>query len=71
MKASENKTRRIEVRVTEDEYNLIRVFAYTIGSTPSKMIRMFIDTTINGIKLKIKRGELNVEDIKSVLDDKL
>lgn len=71
MKASENKTKRLELRLTEEEHKLLKAYAYTIGTTPSAMMRMFISTSINAIKLKIKRGEFSLEDIESILDDKL
>lgn len=71
MKLSENKTKRLEVRLTEEDFKLLKVCAYTIGQTPSSMVRMFVDTTLNAIKLKIKQGEIKLEDYEAVLDDKL
>lgn len=70
-KISENKDKRIQIRVTEEEYKLLKICAFAIGQTPSSMLRMFIQTTINAMKLKIDKGEFKLEDYQAVLDDKL
>lgn len=71
MKMTENKTKRLEIRLTEEDHRLLKVCAYTIGQTPSTMVRMFIDTTINALKVKVKKGEINLEDYEAIFDDKL
>ena len=71
MKLTENKTKRLEIRLTEEELKLLKICAYTIGQTPSSMLRMFIDTTLNAMKLKIKQGEIKLEDYEAIFDDKL
>ena len=35
MKLTENKTKRLEIRLTEEDHKLLKVCAYTIGQTPS------------------------------------
>ncbi len=69
MKLTENKNKRLEIRVTEEELKLLKIAAFTIGQTPSKMLRMFIDTTINALKLKVQKGELKLEDYEAILND--
>ena len=69
MKTTPNKTARLEVRLTEEDMELLKISAYVIGMKPSQMVRMFIDTTINALKLKIKQGEIDIEDIKALLND--
>ena len=71
MKLTENKTKRLEIRLTEEDHKLLKVCAYTIGQTPSSMVSMFIDTTLNAMKLKIKQGEINLEDYEAIFNDKL
>lgn len=71
MKLTENKTKRLEIRLTEEDHKLLKICAYTIGQTPSSMVRMFVDTTINALKLKINKGEIRLEDFEAVLNDKL
>ena len=71
MKIRENKTKKLEVRLTEEDYKLFKVASYVIGTTPSKMMRMFIDSTLTSLRIKIKQGEINLEDYEAILDDKL
>lgn len=71
MKLTDNKTKRLEIRLTDEELKLLKVCAWTIGQTPSSMVRMFINTTINALRLKIEQGEINLEDFEAVLNDKL
>lgn len=69
MKPTENKTARLEIRLTEEDHKLLKIAAVSIGSTPSKLVRMFIDTTINSLKIKVRKGEINLEDLETLLDD--
>ncbi len=71
MKITPNKTKRIEVRLTEEELFLLKVSAYSIGQTPSSMVRMFIDSTINALRIKINLGEINLENYEAIFNDKL
>ena len=67
----EKKTERMEIRLTSNEMKLFKVASYSIGSTPSEMVRMFINSTINQLKIKVQLGEINIEDYESIFDDKL
>lgn len=69
MKTTTNKDKRLEIRISEEDLKLLKVASYCIGQTPSQTVRMFIDTTINALKLKISKGEINLEDFKAVLND--
>lgn len=69
MKTEPNKDKRLEIRLSEDDLKLLKIAAYSIGQTPSKMLRMFIDTTINALKLKVQRGEIRLEDYQTIFDD--
>lgn len=69
MKTTTNKNKRLEIRLSEEDLKLLKVAAYAIGQTPSSMVRMFIDSTVNALKLKVKKGELRLEDFDAVLDD--
>lgn len=71
MKLTENKTARLQIRLTEEDLKLLKISAFSIGSTPSQLIRMFIDTTINTLKIKINKGEINIADFETLFDDKL
>lgn len=71
MKLTPNKTKRLEVRLTEEEFNLFRIASFSIGQTPSNMLRMFIDSTLNALRIKINLGEINIEDYETIFNDKL
>lgn len=65
------KTKTLQIRVNEDDLTYFKIASFSIGQTPSQMLRMFIDTTINALKMKAQKGELNIEDYKALLNDKL
>lgn len=67
----DKKTKKIEVRLTENEYKFFKLSAYSIGSTPSELVRMFINSTVNQIKIKVQLGEISLEDYETIFDDKL
>lgn len=69
MKTSKNKDKRLEIRISEEDLKLLKIAAYCVGQKPSQMVRMFIDTTINALKIKIKKGEMKVEDFETILND--
>lgn len=69
MKTSTNKDKRLEIRISEEDLKLLKIASYCIGQNPSQMVRMFIDSTINGLKIKIKQGEIKIEDFEAILDD--
>lgn len=69
MKTSQNKNKRLEIRISEDDLKLLKVASYCIGQTPSQMVRMFIDSTINGLKIKVRQGEIKLEDFEAILND--
>lgn len=71
MKTSQNKTARLEIRLTEEDLKLLKIASFSIGQTPSQILRMFIDTTINTLKLKINKGEIRLEDFEAIFNDKL
>lgn len=69
MKTSKNKNKRLEIRISEDDLKLLKIASYCIGQTPSQMLRMFIDSTINGLKIKVRQGEIKLEDFEAILND--
>jgi predicted DNA binding CopG/RHH family protein len=69
MKTSKNKDKRLEIRISEEDLKMLKVAAYCVGLKPSQMIRMFIDTTINAFKIKVNKGEINLEDFQAILND--
>lgn len=69
MKTEKKKNARLEIRLSEDDLKLFKIGSYMIGQTPSQTVRMFIDSTINQVKLKIKVGEIKVEDYETIFDN--
>ncbi len=69
IKDKKNKT--MQIRLNQEDFELFQIASYSIGQTPSQLVRMFVDTTINTLKVKAQKGELNIEDYKAVFHDKL
>lgn len=65
----DNKAKIMHIRINEKDYELFQVAAVSIGQTPSQLVRMFVDTTINALKIKVQKGEINLEDYKTLLND--
>ena len=71
MKIEEKKTGRLELRLPVDDLELFKIAAYSIGSTPSQLLRMYVNSTVIALKAKQKAGEIKIENIKALFDDKL
>lgn len=67
----DNKDKKISVRISEKDYQYLSIVAYMAGMTVSKYIRTLCDASINAIKISEAKGQVNVEDFKTLLDDKL
>lgn len=67
----ENKDKKISVRFSESDYEYLAIVAYMTGMTVSKYIRVLCDASINALKLSAAEGKVNIEDFKTVLNDKL
>ena len=71
MKIEGKKTGRLELRLPADDLELFKIAAYSIGSTPSQLLRMYVNSTVIALKAKQKAGEIKIENIKALFDDKL
>lgn len=69
MKTEKKKNARLEIRLSDEDLKLFKIGSYMIGQTPSQTVRMFIDSTINQVKLKIKVGEIKIEDYETIFDN--
>lgn len=67
----DNKDKKISVRISEKDYQYLSIVAFMAGMTVSKYIRTLCDASINAIKISEAKGQVNVEDFKTLLDDKL
>ena len=69
MALDKKKEKIVSLRMNEEDYKYLKVAAFTIGMTPSRMLRMLADSSINGIKIKVKQGQIKIEDIESICND--
>lgn len=69
MATEKKKEKIVSVRMNEEDFKYLKVAAFTIGMTPSRLLRMLADSSINGIKIKVKQGQINIEDIESICND--
>ncbi len=69
MAIKETKKARLEIRLTEEELKLLKIAGKCIGQTPSQLVRMFVDSTLTALKLKIQKGEINLADYEALLND--
>lgn len=69
MKLEEKKTKKIEIRVSEDDYNMLKIASFGMGQTVSGMLRMIAQATINATKIQVQQGKITSENIKTILDD--
>ena len=69
MAVEKKKEKIVSIRMNEEDFKYLKVAAFTIGMTPSRMLRMLADSSINGIKIKAKQGQIKIEDIESICND--
>lgn len=63
---TENKSKQITFRISENDYEYLSAVAFMAGMTVSKYIRTLCDASINAVKLSEKQGKVNLEDIKAI-----
>jgi len=66
---SKMKDKMITLRVTSEEYRYFQIAAYTTGQTPSKLMRLFMASSINAVRLQIQKGTIKLEDFQTLLDN--
>lgn len=67
----DNKDKKISVRISDKDYEYLAVVAYMAGMTVSKYIRTLCDASINALKISEAKGQVKIEDFKTLLDNKL
>ena len=65
------KDKVLTIRISEKDYDYLRALSFMGGMTVSKYTRTLLDASINAVKLQEAQGRFKLEDIKSVLDNKL
>lgn len=71
MKANSKKTERVEFRISEYDNILLTYTARMLGMTKSRYFKMILDSTLTPLKLRIQKGEINLEDLKTDINYKL
>lgn len=70
-KTTTNKTERVEFRISEYDNLLLTYTSRMLGMTKSRYFKMLLDSTLTPLKLKIQKGEISLEDIKTDINYKL
>lgn len=61
-KLENNKTKTLQVRLTNEDYELLKKSAFILGTTPSKLVRQFIQININAMLTAERNAQLKNED---------
>lgn len=69
MKVETKKTKKVEIRVSEDDYKYLKVAAYSMGQSISGMLRMISQASINAAKIQVQQGKINIEDIEALYNN--
>ena len=68
---TENKDKKITFRVSDDDFDYLRIVASIAGMTVSAYMRTLAQATIMAAKTQEQKGVLNIANIKALLDHKL
>lgn len=71
MKVGTKKTKKVEIRVAEDDYKYLKLAAYSMGQSVSGMLRMISQSSINAAKIQVQQGKIKIEDVEALYNDKL
>lgn len=71
MKVETAKEKRVEIRISEDDYKYLKVAAYSMGQSVSGMLRMISRASINAAKMNVQQGRIRLEDVEAIFNDKL
>ena len=65
------KDKMLTLRMTKEDYYYLSIAAFTTGNTPSKLLRMIMDASINAVKVQLAQGKIKLADFETLLDHKL
>ena len=69
MKVETKKTKKVEIRLSEDDYKYLKVAAYSMGQSISGMLRMISQASINAAKIQVQQGKIKLEDIEALYNN--
>ena len=67
----ECKDRSVTIRMNSNDYQYLAALAYITGMSVSAYIRTLAQASVNAAKASEAKGAFKLEDIKTILDDKL
>ena len=65
----EKKEKRITMRLSCSDYEYLGIVAYMAGMTISQYLRTVLNASIAAVKVQEKKGTVNIEDIKAILNN--
>ena len=68
MKLKDTKTKRFEIRMTEDEYRLLTLCGEFVGRTPTEFVRLLLRSSFVEMREIIERENGEYEDTERVFD---
>lgn len=71
MKLETKKDKSITFRISEEDFRYLNAVSFMAGMTVSKFVRTMIDASINGAKVAVSQGKVNLEDIETLCNNKL
>lgn len=69
MKVETKKTKKVEIRVSEEDYKYLKVAAYSMGQSISGMLRMISQASINAAKIQVQQGKIKLEDVEALYNN--
>lgn len=70
-KMSYNKKKVLAVRITEEQGRYLSMIATSLNTTPSRYVRMIIDSAVVACKREVEKGNIKIEDNKNAINGQL
>lgn len=67
----DKKDRRVEVRMSDLDYEYLHALAFLAGMTVSQYLRVLVNGSVAAAKAQEIKGAWKLEDVKTLFDDKL
>lgn len=67
----ERKEKRITIRLSADDYEMLSYVSFVAGMTNAKYVRTLIKATVAAVRVQRAKGVITDADIKAVLDSEL
>lgn len=71
MKLRDARTKRFEMRMTEEEYQLLQLTAEYVGKSPTEFTRLLLTGAFREMRDILENGDRNNEDKQTFCDSEL